>query len=345
MKKQSRIRSLRLYFILMVFLGVIVSVLLAGAVYELAESVLNDPLDKIPGMLQIAIYSCITGPIVAAVFSSRIVKPIKKLTVAANKVAERDFTARVDDTTRLPEMRELYQTFNMMVEELERTDALRNDFVAGVSHEFKTPINAIEGYATLLQDPDMEYDERRECVDKIAFNTHRLSSLVGNMLLISKLESGSIPYEKSEYRLDEQIRQSILALETKWQLKDIEFDVELEDVRYRGYEQLLGHVWQNLIDNAVKHSPQGGRIWIRLRTADDGVVFSIRDEGEGMPPEVAARAFEKFYQGDSSHKMEGNGLGLAIVKKVINLSYGQVIVRSKPGKGTEFTVTLFDVIK
>jgi len=344
-KKRARIRSLRLYCILLVFLGVIISVLMAGGVSELAGLILDDPLARIPGVLQLAIYSCVTGLIVAAVFSSRIIKPLKKLTIAAHNVAERDFTARVDDRTRLPELRELYQTFNMMVEELERTDTLRNDFVAGVSHEFKTPINAIEGYATLLQDPELDYDERRECVDKIVFNTHRLSSLVGNMLLISKLESGSMPYEKQDYRLDEQIRQSILALETKWQPKDIEFDVELEDIRYRGYEQLLGHVWQNLIDNAVKHSPQGGRVWISLRTADDGVVFSIRDEGEGMPPEVTARAFEKFYQGDSSHKMEGNGLGLAIVKKVVDLSYGQVIVRSEPGEGTEFTVTLFDVIK
>lgn len=131
-----------------------------------------------------------------------------------------------------------YNSFNVMTKELRATQILQMDFVSNVSHEFKTPINAIEGYTMLLQGEELS-NEQNEYVEKILFNTQRLSCLVGNILLLSKLENQNIPMKKTKYRLDEQIRQALLSLESKWTQKEIGFQVEMEAVKYVGNEGLL----------------------------------------------------------------------------------------------------------
>lgn len=334
-------RSLQFYFICVVFIIITISVVVSGAAYTITDMLSFIHIDKIPAVVQIMIYSCILGLIISGSFSKKFLLPIKRLSNAAKQVASGDFSVRLEkEKSKLRDMQELYSNFNMMVEEIQNTDTLRTDFVTNVSHEFKTPINAIEGYAMLLQDHDLAVNEREECVEKILFNTKRLSNLVGNMLLISKLESQSIPEAKSTFRLDEQVRQSIVALESKWTAKNIEFDVELENIQYTGLEPLLSHVWSNLIDNAVKHSNEGGEIKMRLERQDGNVVFTIEDNGSGMSDEVMSHAFDKFYQGDTSHKTEGNGLGLALVKKIVDMSMGEIRVESALGVGSRFTVIL-----
>ena len=227
-----------------------------------------------------------------------------------------------------------------MAHELSSTEILQTDFVSNVSHEFKTPINAIEGYSTLLQGSENLDHIQREYVDKILLNTRRLSSLVGSILLLSKLENQQIPTNQSSYRLDEQIRQSLVAQEIAWSQKDIELDVELERLSYLGNEPMMRHVWDNLISNAVKFSPQGGTIKLRLTRKPEKLVFTIEDQGSGLSEETQKHIFDKFYQGDSSHKQEGNGLGLALVKRILTIEKGQITAENIPEGGCRFTVTL-----
>jgi len=217
---------------------------------------------------------------------------------------------------------------------------VQTDFVSNVSHEFKTPINAIEGYATLLQDSDLSAEESAEYVEKILYNTKRLSSLVGNILLLSKIDNQGIPDKKTVYRLDEQIRGAIVSLEPKWSERECEFDVELASIEYEGCEPLLYHVFDNLIGNAIKFGPDGGVIKVRLFRTEAEIVFTVEDEGPGIDEEHIKHIFNRFYQTDSSHKAEGNGLGLSLVKRILELTGGRIFVENLPERGAKFTVVM-----
>lgn len=227
-----------------------------------------------------------------------------------------------------------------MVKELAATETLQMDFVSNVSHEFKTPISAIDGYATLLQGNPHLTKEQTEYTDKIIYNVRRLSGLVSNILLLSKIENQAIPVRKEKFRLDEQIRQAILALETKWAEKEIDLEAELENISYIGNETLLMHVWLNLIDNAVKFSPRGGSIRIRLTASEQNILVSVRDHGCGISEPELKRIFEKFYQTDTAHKEEGNGLGLALAHRILLIHHGRIEVENCRTGGCRFLVIL-----
>lgn len=294
----------------------------------------------IPYTIRVLLISILSGAAIAVGLSKIFVSPMMKLGDAMRKVAGGDFTVRLDCTSRIRDVREVYGSFNTMVKELGNTETLQTDFVSNVSHEFKTPINAIEGYASLLQDSQLTDEQKNAYIDKIIFNTRRLSDLVGNILLLSKVNNQTISLKASTFRLDEQVRQSILALESKWEKKEIEFDIDLDEIEYTGYENLLSHVWLNLIDNAVKFSPQNGQIRIRLKQLAGSVTFSIWDNGLPIPEADIDRIFNKFYQGDNSHASEGNGLGLALVRKIVAAAHGTINVTSSEDAGTEFVVAL-----
>lgn len=294
----------------------------------------------IPYMLRVLLISILSGAAIAVGLSKIFVSPMMKLGDAMRKVAGGDFTVRLDCTSKIRDVREVYGSFNTMVKELGNTETLQTDFVSNVSHEFKTPINAIEGYASLLQDSQLTDEQKNAYIDKIIFNTRRLSDLVGNILLLSKVNNQTISLKASTFRLDEQVRQSILALESKWEKKEIEFDIDLDEIEHTGYENLLSHVWLNLIDNAVKFSPQNGQIRIRLKQLAGSVTFSIWDNGLPIPEADIDRIFNKFYQGDNSHASEGNGLGLALVRKIVAAAHGTINVTSSEDAGTEFVVAL-----
>ena len=293
-----------------------------------------------PYTIRVLLISIPSGAAIAVGLSKIFVSPMMKLGDAMRKVAGGDFSVRLDCTSKIRDVREVYGSFNTMVKELGNTETLQTDFVSNVSHEFKTPINAIEGYASLLQDSQLTDEQKNAYIDKIIFNTRRLSDLVGNILLLSKVNNQTISLKASTFRLDEQVRQSILALESKWEKKEIEFDIDLDEIEYTGYENLLSHVWLNLIDNAVKFSPQNGQIRIRLKQLAGSVTFSIWDNGLPIPEADIGRIFNKFYQGDNSHASEGNGLGLALVRKIVAAAHGTINVTSSEDAGTEFVVAL-----
>lgn len=294
----------------------------------------------IPYTIRVLLISILSGAAIAVGLSKIFVSPMMKLGDAMRKVAGGDFSVRLDCTSRIRDVREVYGSFNTMVKELGNTETLQTDFVSNVSHEFKTPINAIEGYASLLQDSQLTDEQKNAYIDKIIFNTRRLSDLVGNILLLSKVNNQTISLKASTFRLDEQVRQSILALESKWEKKEIEFDIDLDEIEHTGYENLLSHVWLNLIDNAVKFSPQNGQIRIRLKQLAGSVTFSIWDNGLPIPEADIDRIFNKFYQGDNSHASEGNGLGLALVRRIVAAAHGTINVTSSEDAGTEFVVAL-----
>ena len=294
----------------------------------------------VPLELELVGVCLLIGVLVTSRMSKYFFNPIKKLRGAMEKVAESDFSVRLEEKSSSKEIMEIYTGFNLMAHELNATEILQTDFVSNVSHEFKTPINAIEGYSTLLQDSDNLDGDQREYIDKILFNTQRLSSLVGSILLLSKLENQQIPSHQVEYRLDEQVRQSIVALEPAWEQKDIEFDVELDRISYLGNEPMMHHVWDNLISNAIKFSPNGGTVKIHLAKKLKKLIFTVEDQGPGLSEEAQKHIFDKFYQADASHKQEGNGLGLALVKRILTIEKGQITAENIPEGGCRFTVTL-----
>lgn len=338
-KKQRRGLSLQWRMLLMVALEM---VLIVGIAYLLSiifpDSIFGRWSEH--SLLTLIVLSLLLSTALTYLLSRMFFNPIKRLTKAMSQVAKGDFSVRLDGKSTAPEVQDIYAGFNLMAKELGNTEILQTDFVSNASHEFKTPLNAIEGYSTLLQNSDTLSDQQREYVEKIIFNTKRLSSLTGSILLLSKIENQTIPTNRSRFRLDEQIRQSILALEAAWEPKDIEFDVDLDEISYYGNEMLLHHVWDNLISNAIKFNPVGGCVTIRLSKEKGQLCCTVADSGPGIPEEAAAHIFDKFYQADSSHREQGNGLGLALVKRILALEGGTVTAQNLPQGGCQFTIIL-----
>ena len=339
MKKRMKINiSIRVWFTLLAMVGLGVSTTIAGVVVEIIR-MFKVP-SYLPDVIWFVLISTGIGWFIHYFFSMKFINPVMKLNKAMKAVAEGDYSVRLEQKRELKEIQEIYLNFNLMAQELGATEILQTGFVSNVSHEFKTPINAIEGYATLLQGQEQStISEKEAYVEKILLNTRRLSKLVGNMLLLSKLDNQVIQSKQTRFRLDEQIRQSIVILEPAWEAKDIEFDVEMEDIEYFGNESLLHHVWDNLISNAIKFSPQNGCIKIRMHIGEGSIVFSIEDEGTGIQEKDAKHIFDRFYQSDSSHKEEGNGLGLALVKQIIDICNGKISVENLK-VGCRFTVKI-----
>ena len=339
MRRKKRGTGMGFYFTMAIFGEVCLSILVGVGLILVLNRLFGVTL-SIPSVIWVLVASSAVAGIIALLLNHRILRPIRNLGSAMNRVAGGDFKLRIDSTSRSGDIQQLYKDFNVMVSELEKTEVLQSDFVSNVSHEFKTPINAIEGYTMLLQGTGEGTPEQREYVEKILHNTRRLSSLIGDILLLSKVENQTIAREETEFRLDEQVRQSILSLEPQWSEKETDFDVELEEISYCGDERLLMHVWNNLIGNAVKFNPPNAAVRLRLSRSDGGVIFTVEDEGPGIPPEAQKHIFDKFYQGDSSHREEGNGLGLALVKRILNVCGGEIAQENLPGRGCRFTVRL-----
>lgn len=339
MKQKLSVR-IRIYHYLVVFIVVLFSGSMVtgvlflldsfGAPYELSSATL----------ISIFVVSGVAGALISYFIGQRVLSPMVKLSRASEEVARGNFNVSVSDSSKLEEVQTTFRNFNAMVRELNSIAVLSNDFVANVSHEFKTPLTAIEGYTMLLQDETLPEEEREEYLNKILYHTRRLSSLVGNILMLSKIESKSLSEEFTVFRLDEQIRQSVVLLEPQWSEKNLSFDVSLDEISFRGCESLLHHVWSNLLSNAIKASKPEQIITLRLLAQKECVVFSVSDTGCGMSRQVQDRIFEKFYQADSSHKSEGHGLGLPLVKHIVELSQGIVEVESKPEEGSTFRVIL-----
>jgi signal transduction histidine kinase len=281
-------------------------------------------------ILFLLILSAIVGASMFLLVGRIFIRPIRQLSEAAKEVAKGNFMISIEENNRIQEVTELASNFNLMVHELSGIETLRTDFVTNVSHEFKTPLSAIEGYATLLQDNNASDNERMEYTHMIIDSTKQLSTLAENILSLSRLENQEDLLDKVEFRLDEQIRESILLFESKW----------TEKVSYIGSKNLLKQVWINLLDNAIKFTPEYGQVEVSLSIQGNEISISIKDTGRGIEPAEISHIFDKFYQSDKARKEAGNGLGLALVKRIVDLSGGTIIVQSQSITGSEFTVRL-----
>lgn len=270
----------------------------------------------------------------------RRVREVVTLSDAIQRVAGGDFKSRIS-TEKKTGMTPIYEDFNKMCDELESVSVLRNDFINNYSHEFKTPIASINGFAELLMERELPQEEQKKYLKIIADESARLSKLSSNSTLLSRLSSQQIVSDIEEYDLGAQLRECSILLSAKWLEKDIAFDGEAIPVsKYRGNKEMMQHLWINLLDNAIKYTPEGGEIAVSLEEKDGYAVVRIRDTGEGISDEAKARLFIPYFQADSSHSKEGLGLGLSIVMRIIELCGGTIEVDSVINEGSTFTVKL-----
>ena len=269
---------------------------------------------------------------------------IRRIADAARRIVAGDFSARVErpGTMILDEhFAELTDCFNRMAEELSGVETLRTDFISNVSHEMKTPLAAIQNYATLLQNPELPDTKRVEYSRGVADGARRLSDMMSNILRLNKLENQQIYPHAERYNLGEQLCESLLQFESLWERDDIAIETDIaEDVMISADRELLGLVWNNLLSNAFKFTPSGGTVSLSLRETAHYAIVRVEDTGCGMSAETGAHIFEKFYQGDRSHATHGNGLGLALVRRVMDIVHGDISVESAIGKGSAFTVKI-----
>lgn len=282
--------------------------------------------------------SVVVGTLVAGLVSTIPLKPLNKLISGMERLAKGDYEARLDlGEGRIG--REISQSFNTLASELKNTEMLRSDFVNNFSHEFKTPIVSIRGFARLLQKGELPRETRDEYLGIIVEESSRLSEMATKVLDLAKVENQSILTGITSFNLSEQIRSCILLLERKWEKKNLDIHAEFGEYEWRGNEEFLKQVWINLLDNAVKFSVEKGEIGIRISLDASCLKVSVQNTGEPIREEEKNRLFQKFYQADASHASEGTGIGLAIVKRIVELHGGEVFAQSA-GNTTVFTVSL-----
>ena len=263
----------------------------------------------------------------------------EKINAAIQAVAEGDYTVKLDEEKLVP-FSEVARDFNRMTDKLSSVETLRKDFTGNFSHEFKTPIVSINGFANLLLDTEVTEEERRKYLKIIADESERLAELSKNTMLLSNLDTLTEIPDRKTYRLDDQIREEIILLSPAWEEKKLDMDVDLEETDFYGNPSVMAHVWINIINNAIKYTPAGGKIRVTLQQQGQSLSVVIADSGKGMTAEEMEQVFDRYYQADKSHSGNGLGLGLAITKRIVELCGGRISVKSEPGNGSSFMVML-----
>lgn len=302
-------------------------------------------VESIPDILLTILFMTLISMIVGSGIAMLAVRiplgPINWMITQMNKLAAGDFSARVHfekPVSLIPAFREMEKSFNTMAQELGNTEMLRSDFINNFSHELKTPIVSITGFAKLLQRGKLSPEQQTEYISAIAEESVRLSRMATNVLNLTKVENQSILTNLSEFNLSEQLRSAVLLLETSWTEKHLELDMDFPEINITANEELLKEVWINLLQNAVKFSPDFGPLQIQIQEQPRSITVTIANSGD-IAPEDLPRIWNKFYQADRSHSGAGNGVGLSIVKRIVELHRGNVAAKSEGG-AVIFTVTL-----
>ncbi|MZQ85259.1 HAMP domain-containing protein [Paenibacillus sp. 5J-6] len=291
-------------------------------------------------VITVLVIVLIVGSLLILVASRYLVNPLKKLTLATQRLARGNFNVHVA-VMQKDELGELAASFNHMAGELKQLEQMRQDFVSNVSHEIQTPLTSIRGFSKALRGSEIEESERERYLEIIERESERLSRLSDNLLKLASLESEHHPFHPSTFDLDEQLRRIVVFYEPLWSEKQLDMDLSLPRVKIAADSDQLNQVWMNLIGNAVKFTPVGGHIFVKLVPLRDRVQIWVQDNGIGIAEEDQSRIFERFFKVDQARQRDtGSGLGLAIVRKIIDLHQGTIEVRSEQGKGTQFLVTL-----
>lgn len=285
-----------------------------------------------------ALASLPIGSALAIVFVNFPLRPIRRLMNGMRRLADGQFDERLDPGDFRP-MKEMAHTFNSLASELQNTEMLRSDFVNSFSHEFKTPIVSIRGFAKLMLRSELTEEKRREYLNVIVDESTRLSNMATNVLNLTRVENQNILADVVKLNLSEQVRKCVLLLEKKWVAKDLAISADFAEYEIIADAELLEQVWLNLLDNAVKFSPVGGEIRVDINRMGEELQISVTNHGPMIPSEEIRHLYVKFWQGDSSRATEGTGIGLPLVKRIVELHKGRMEVQSTP-EATIFTVVL-----
>jgi len=350
MKKEKRKLNiaLTLLFAIVIFCTVLVAVLLSGIVLYLLIhfeiiSARGDYLANARHVIWYMGFICVfVGSVLTMLTTTILLQPLQKMIRRIRSLAAGDYKTRIhfgNPLKKHPTFAALSESFNILAEELENTEMLRGDFINNFSHEFKTPIISIAGFAKLLKRGNLSEKQKMEYIDIIEEESLRLSYMATNVLNLTKVENQSILTDVTMYNLSEQIRSCVLLLENRWTKKQLELSLEFDEYEIHANEELLKQVWINLIDNAIKFSPEYAAIVIQIKECESTYQITVANSGEEIPKESMEKIFNKFYQADESHASEGNGIGLAIVKKITELHKGSITVTSENGI-TKFMIEL-----
>ena len=340
-KEKPPVRLLGTMFLLVLGL-VAVYVGMALGIFTLVQRLvhLEDASYTLLWPILILSVSAILGVLLAIFIFRGYLAPLSRLMQATQSVAEGDYTVRVDMRGARGEVAEYIRSFNKMAEELSSVALLRMDFVNTFSHEFKTPLISIRGFAKLLQNDDLTSEQRRTYTDTVVQQSERLAAMSTHVLELARYENTEIVSDKTLYSLDEQLRRCVRQQEREWLKKSLTVEGDLDPVDYYGNEELVEHIWSNLLSNAIRFTPAGGQITVVLRRGEGEITVSVSDTGIGMDEETQRHIFDRFYRAAPYPDDRGNGLGLSIVRRVVTLCGGRVTVFSRPGNGSTFTVTL-----
>lgn len=345
-KHKPRLALTVLFSAVILLFMLVTSLLVAAVTMYRVRNGLFTPDENMPTpnriVLTMVIWSTALGAVLSVVLGRISLWPVNRVIDAMDSLAHGNFKTRLAFPSRLgrhPTAVEVTDSFNHMAEELEKTEMLRSDFVNNFSHEFKTPIVSIAGFADLLLEEKLTEEERWEYIRIISEESHRLSDMATNVLNLTKIENQTILTDVTRFNLSEQIRDCLLLLENKWTEKELELEVDFGEYEYSGSRELLREVWLNLLDNAVKFAYHGGKIKIDITQTPENLLVSVSNTGPEIPRESMDRIFNKFYQADESHAFKGYGIGLSIVRAVVELHGGKVLA-SSGGGWTVFTVAL-----
>lgn len=351
-EERKQRRSLNLFFSLVIFGIIWISILLAAGIVALLIRFGVYPYQQVEAlehsgsaytlMWITVLVSLVIGSSAAFLTTKFSMNPVGRLVMHINRLASGDYKARLNQKDILAgsaAFRPVTESFNKLAEELENTEMLRSDFINNFSHEFKTPIVSIAGFTKLLKRGKLTDDQREEYLDIIEEESLRLSTMATNVLNLTKIENQSILTDTSAFNISEQIRSAILLLDEKWDRKHIELAADFDEHTVTANEEMTKQIWINLLDNAVKFTPEYGSVRVELAENSGRLNVRISNTGSAIPPEKLDKIWNKFYQCDQSHAGTGNGIGLAIVRKVVALHGGEVGVESGD-ELTTFTVSL-----
>lgn len=293
---------------------------------------INNTISNISKQFSYLLFIAIAISFVGAyLISSKFTKPIIEINSAAKKISSGDYNVRLNINTN-DEIEELSKTINSMAENLSKTEKLRRDFIANVTHEFRTPLGIIKGYAEALYDDIVPIEERKEYIQDIIEEVERLNKLVNENLELSKIESGNINLKFEKVNLYDLLSDIVDKIKIIKGNRSI--IINGQNITINGDRDYLEMAILNIVSNSIKHTKDDGTIEISLSNEDKPTVI-IKDNGEGIDEKHLPYIFERFYR----VKEKGvGGLGLSIAKEIVKLHNGSIQVKSKVGEGTTFII-------
>jgi len=340
--KKFRIRTLKVRLVISIFVIIIAVYALMGMLLLLAyhgdiftfEDLYGSRIGMLTMILIFFIISVVMGLLVFYRFNHIFLKPMNELSIALGEVEKGNYEVAVSTDVKIRELYRVMTGFNRMTKEISSVELLKKDFISYFSHEFKTPITSIRGFSRQIKERELDPEKQKEYIDIIYRESNRLINMSANVLTLTKLEHQEILTDQKKFSLDEQLRRTVLILEKQWTEKNLELDLEIDEVFITSNEEIIKQIWVNVIGNAINYSKPDGKLKITCKKDGKFAKIRIRDYGAGMPDRVRERIFEKFYQGDASHSTSGNGLGMSIVKRIIDLCNGKIVIKSQLKKGT-----------